>query len=247
MDQWVFGREAMLMMIYANGEGVARNFDLALRFACEVDGSLAEMRGRIEHLQKLKREHWTGTDFDLCDDMTSGFLVGECVTRGEKFKAIERRRKLEHLTLSWKDGERTALQELQQAARQFFEERAENEVDLSGTGRTAAYVGELGSLNDGLVDALARFENGPLPRYSSAQFVSADAELNSVYVALRNEGDLNSGSITMAGIRRTELAWIKYRDPWVNFGRVKYPSVPAAAWKTWLTRERIKMLREIGY
>jgi hypothetical protein len=40
----------LLTMIYANGKGAARNFDLALKFACEVDGAPAENGYRLEHL-----------------------------------------------------------------------------------------------------------------------------------------------------------------------------------------------------
>src|SRR5271163_2215606 len=45
----VFGGSGLLTMIYANGKGSVQNFDLALKFACEVDGAPAENRYRLEH------------------------------------------------------------------------------------------------------------------------------------------------------------------------------------------------------
>ena len=247
MDDRVFGREAMLMMIYANGDGATRNFDLALKFACELAdyASGPEMKGRVEHLEKLKREPWTGHDFDLCDDAQSSFMLGECVARDEQSDALERPKKIAALASHWSDAQRMALQRLQQAANEFFSSRAENELDLSGNGATLAYVSEIHSLNDALVENLEKFEKGKLPRFSAKEFVSADRELNSVYSALAKVGDLDQGSVTMVGIRKTERAWIRYRDAWVAFGQIRYPAMSAESWKTWLTLERTKMLREL--
>jgi hypothetical protein len=39
--------------------------------------------------------------------------------------------------------------------------------------------------------------------------------------------------------------WMRYREAWVQFGKVKFPSVTADSWRTWLTRERIAMWKDI--
>ena len=65
---------AILMMIYANGKGVPRNFDLAIKFACEAgpdtdpDGEPHLTTDRAARLERLKAENWTGADFDQFDD-----------------------------------------------------------------------------------------------------------------------------------------------------------------------------------
>src|SRR5271156_5616496 len=97
----VFGSAGLLTMIYANGKGAARNFDLALKFACEVDGAAAENDSRFEHLLQLQKEHWKGDSFDLCDDATSGFMQGECAELREKFDRTERGGKLDEITSRW--------------------------------------------------------------------------------------------------------------------------------------------------
>lgn len=58
----LFAGTGMLMTIYANGIGVPRNLDIAMKFACEIDGAPAEEEGWLAHLQKLKNEHWQGRE-----------------------------------------------------------------------------------------------------------------------------------------------------------------------------------------
>jgi uncharacterized protein YecT (DUF1311 family) len=246
MDVKVFGREAMLMMVYANGDGVKRSFDVAIKMACELDNaSLGETQGRVERLKKYKTENWKGNDFDLCQDSMSGFLQGQCAIHEEKSAAVDRKRKLDSLVAHWSEAERTALASLRVAAEEFFKARASNEMDLSGTGRTAFYQSEMTSLEDGFVEKLEKAEQGRLPRASTSEFAKADTELNAVYADLkRTWEDEVVGSVTVAGIKQTERAWIRYRDAWVTFAGIKYPTTNPETWKTLLTRERIKMLRE---
>jgi len=51
--------------------------------------------------------------------------------------------------------------------------------------------------------------------------------------------------IDKAGIQAAQRAWLRYRDAWVEFGKVRYPAVPAHAWRAWFTRQRIDMLKEL--
>lgn len=81
-------------MIYASGKGAQRNLDLALKFACEMATiASAEKAGRVAHLEKLKAEGWTGSNFDVCDDITSGYMSGFCEDKPDRFDEAERGRK----------------------------------------------------------------------------------------------------------------------------------------------------------
>ncbi|MDD3182991.1 MAG: hypothetical protein PHD48_09335, partial [Alphaproteobacteria bacterium] len=44
----------VLMMVYANGYGVSKDLDLALKGACEGGGDPAEIKRRVQHLTELK-------------------------------------------------------------------------------------------------------------------------------------------------------------------------------------------------
>jgi uncharacterized protein YecT (DUF1311 family) len=241
----VFGAAGLLTMIYANGKGASRNFDLALKFACEVQGAEAENNGRFGHLLKLKREHWIGEDFSLCDDATSGFMDGWCAHIQERFNQVQRQRKLDGILEKWSFADRQAFAELQRSATNFFDASSSNEVDLSGTSRGAFEIGAAASLNDNFVAALESFERGQLPKFTTAEFGVADAKLNAVYAALQSTKHcLNmAGTVTPDGIKLAQRAWLAYREEWVRFGSRKYPSVAGDSWRTWLTREHIEMLQ----
>jgi len=241
----VFGGAGMLAMIYANGKGAARNFNLALKFACEVNGASAENEGRFEHLLQLKSQHWTGNDFSLCDDITSGFMMGWCASLQERGNKVQRQRRLERLTAGWTPAEKQALSELQAVAVRFFEASSSNEAD-SGSGRTAWEIEARASLEDGFVQDLERFEKGRLPHFSPADFTQVDAKLNAAYTRLRAlpRQDVGAGPVTFAGVKETQRVWLEYREAWVKFGRQKYPRVTAESWRAWLTQERTGMLED---
>ena len=46
-------------------------------------------------------------------------------------------------------------------------------------------------------------------------------------------------------VMSTEKSWIKYRDSWVNFSKLRYPTLPEDAVKAWLTVQRVKDLKKL--
>jgi formylmethanofuran dehydrogenase subunit E len=240
----VFGAAGLLTMIYANGKGADRNFDLAVKFACEISEGSDD--SRIRHLLELKDQHWTGNDFNLCDDDGSGFMQGLCAGLGEDFKQAERIRKLSAIAEKWTAAEKAALRELQKAAKVFFEASSQYEVDLSGTARGAYQMEAMASLNDDFAAAVERFEKEQLPKFSAADFSKADIELNSVYTKIQAKPNPAAiEEISPSGIKMAQRAWLRYREAWVKFGQLKYPTVSPESWRTWLTQERVKKLKEL--
>jgi uncharacterized protein YecT (DUF1311 family) len=248
MPEVVFGAAGMLTMIYANGKGAARNFDLALKFACEFDGTEDI---RVEHLLKLKDENWTGDDFDLCDDQPgNAFWLGACLKpQSDKEQAV-RTREVSAITEKWTAAEKTAFRELQKAATASFEASALNEVldGESEIGRTLYKKWVETSLNDDFVAALQQFEDGQLPKFTALEFSQVDAELNSLYSKLQSDPKNNiyeASDLTPEGVKIAQRAWLRYREAWVKFGHVKYPSVTPESWRTWLTQDRVKILKNL--
>jgi len=149
------------MMIYANGKGAARNFDLALKFACEWNDSVDENNPRFEHLLKLKNENWTGNDFSLCDDQSGTTeILNWCAKQNSDEVQAVNTDEASAITKKWTAAEKTALLELQKAAAASFEASTQNEVDLSGTIRTVSMSMVQTSLNDDFVAALQSFDKG---------------------------------------------------------------------------------------
>lgn len=252
-DELVFGGSAVLMMLYANGQGVARNLELAKRFACEVQGAPAELDGRLQHLAEMAKSSANSEIFDVCDDITSGYMMGFCASRSADKAKVDRDTRVTALGKNWKDADRAAFARLRAAADAYFDAVVEGEVDMSGTARGAMAVGARESLEDGLVTSLSAFEQGRLPKATAEEFAAADKALNASYaVAMKaarpTEGEdfSNLGTVRPEGIRTAERAWIKYRDAWVAFGAHKYPAVSADAWREYFTRERAAALKELA-
>lgn len=240
-----FESSGLLAMIYANGKGAPRNFELAQKFSCEIDGAPAENAGRFEHLAKLRRQNWTGSDFNLCDDATSGFMQGWCAKVNNDLAQVDQTKNLKSLTARWSAVENQAFQQLKQAANAYFQTSSHSEVDISGTGRAAFEIEAEAKLKEEFLAALQRFEKGDLPNLTADQFREADAQRNSAYAKIQSkpaEG-MAYTTVTPNGIKLAQRTWLRYRDAWLKFGAVKYPTVSHDSWKTWLTQQRTKMLQ----
>ncbi|HSX62186.1 MAG TPA: lysozyme inhibitor LprI family protein [Tahibacter sp.] len=250
-DELVFGGSAVLMMIYANGDGVPRNIALAKQFACAVQGAPAELDGRLQHLDELAKAGGKTERFDLCDDITSGYMMGFCADHAADAAEVGRDRRVAALTASWSADHRAALAPLRAAADAYFDAVVDGEVDMSGTARGAMAVGARESLENAFVESLTAFEQGRFPDGDAAAFAAADKALNAAYAATIKRYKSDSaegiaGTVTPDGIRNAERAWIKYRDAWGAFGAKKYPAVSADAWRAYFTREREKALKELA-
>lgn len=245
-DHEIWGGSSILMMIYANARGTERNFGLAIKLACQND--LAPGGGqeyRIKHLAELRDKKWEGNNFSICDDTTSGYWQGNCEWLKERIANAKRNAQLEQISSQWSVPKKEALALLEDKFNRFVQLRTENEVDLSGTARSAMQIEEESVLRKEFLAKLEMLNNGALPQFTLEQFAGADKELNSVYQQIQLKTDLASGTVTREGVKKTQRSWLVYRDAWVKFGRQQFPDVGADNWKTWITRERVKMLMDL--
>ncbi len=243
----IFSGYAMLTMIYANGKGAERNLDLAIKFACKLDMTGAiEDKYRVLHLAELKQKGWKGDDFSLCDDITSGFMQGACADIEARFAEAKRNKKLAKLVGDWKEKDKAAFKKFEQVFERFVKDRVDNEVDLSGTGRAAFQFEEETKLRNDLALSIEKFERREFPTYTADQLIAADKELNDLYAKIQKNKTPSWGTTTKQGIKATQRTWLKYRDAWVAFAQQKYPGVSADSWKTWLTRNRVAMLKDFN-
>lgn len=246
-DDDVFSKKAgVLMMLYANGQGVARNLALAKKAACAAGGAPAELSGRLAHLDALapgKRE--AGKPIDFCDDITSGMMMGYCASLDAAQGDVKREGALAAIAAKFKPNEQAAFSRLLNSLSRFVEARGGNEVDLGGTARGMLVAQEEDAQKDAFLAALQAFERGKLPRFSAAQDQALDRELNTVYGQLRRLPAQEYTTIKMADIQATQRIWLVYRDAWVEFGKLRYPAVPAHAWRAHFTQQRTAMLKAL--
>jgi uncharacterized protein YecT (DUF1311 family) len=240
----VFGGRTMLMTVYANGRGARRDLDLATHLACQIDGAPFERDGRVRHLAELKAKGWTGSDFDYCDDITSGLAMGYCADRDARKADDARETKIGRIASALAPAQRPAFDALRKAHAAFVDAHGEGEVDLNGTARAAMQIGAEQKLKDELLDLLQRLAAGRAPSFSRAQFAAADARLNAAYRKRLSaiEPSDSPGAVTKAGVVGAQRAWLRYRDAFLAFAAAAYPKVSRDSLAAWLTDERTAML-----
>jgi uncharacterized protein YecT (DUF1311 family) len=249
----VFEGSSILMMLYANGQGVPRNIQLAKRFVCETGGAPAEIMGRFEHLDAIAQ----GKDIDpmdFCDDVTSGMMGGMCAFLHSHYEQYRRDKQWTVLQTSWTEAQRAALEQLRMVANDYFELSASEEHDMSGSARIAIATEISETSNIVLLDDILRLEDGWRPPPNTLAFAETDSAMNDVYreVVARVEAELpegggpgDYGTVYPEGIRQTQNRWLDYREAWVNFAASHYPEISADTWRAWLTERRSQALKEI--
>ena len=239
----------VLMMLYANGFGVTRDADLAIRYACSSDGALAEMEGRVMHLVRRKAAP-SGDRFDQCDDITSGFMGGYCASIADDQAGRIRTAFLARARKAMSAPQQVAFDALLTAASTFAASRGNDETDMSGTARAAMAIDATAREQEWLREHVAAFEKGQVNLPAPEQFAAADAELNRAYrrvmQASATDPDhpqrLAWSTVEKSSVRATQRAWLAYRDAWVRFAAVRYPTIDPASLKSALTQWRSKQL-----
>jgi hypothetical protein len=233
------GGKAILMMVYANGNGAARNYDAAIKLACELGGAPGDDAGRVYQLDRLKKQNWTGNNFSVCDHSSGREMYKQCAVLSERFDKIERDQKFNELTAAWKPAEKKAFHTFMEEANRFYEVQAKNGVNLEGTFEIQEEI----FFKNNLLSSLQAFERGELPKYSAEEFQREEAAEQAAYLRTQNGPDAKWGTITRESVRKSQDEWLRYRNAWIAFGRQKYPSVTEQSWKAWLDQDRTVMLK----
>jgi uncharacterized protein YecT (DUF1311 family) len=101
------------------------------------------------------------------------------------------------------------------------------------------------SLRDDFLAALRSFEQGNLPKSTAEAAHEADQGLNAAYGKVMQGAAVHKadyGAVQPDGIRNAERAWLKYRDAWLTFAKLRYPDVASESWLTLLTNDRTSIL-----
>jgi TPR repeat protein len=242
-----------LAMMYANGDGVPRDYALAIRFACEVGtkgGSNAPERiGRLEALRDGKLP--SGTSFDLCDEQMSGAMGADCSDISEKQADVGRTQRIAAVKARLSQQAQTALAALQTAENAFEQARIKGEyLGGGGSGSAGFAVEDQNRLREQFVINLEDFSTGKLPEASSAIRRLAQQELDTAYasaLAVPRNPNAPHGEPTADGIRTTEAAWQELFQQWMAFAPVAFPDRSQDAEATKLLRLRIHQLKKASY
>ncbi len=242
-----------LAMLYANGDGVPRDYALAIRFACEVGNrggsNAAERIGRLEALRDGKLP--SGTTFDLCDEQMSGAMGAYCSDLSEKQADVGRARRIAVIKAHLSQEAQTMLAALQADENAFEQARVKGEYPGGGgSGSVGFALDDQNKLREQFVINLERFSTGKLPKASPADRQLAQRELDAAYAAaLAVPRDPNApfGNPTVNGIKATQGAWETLFEQWMRFVLVAFPDLSPDAAATELLRLRIHQVKKASY
>src|ERR1051326_5818744 len=184
-DKTAIGGKAILMMIYANGNGATRNFDAAIKLACSLGGSPGDDAGRVYQLDRLKKQNWAGNNFSVCDHSSGRELYEQCAILSERFDKIERDQKFNELIAGWKPAEKKAFQTFMAEANKFYEVQAKNGVNLEGTFEIQEEI----FFKNNLLSSLQALERGELPNYTAEEFQKSEAAEKAAYQRTQTGSD----------------------------------------------------------
>ncbi len=248
---WVVGGSLILSDLYANGRGTSRNIPLAIHFACEdkdayLSDAFADLESRVDHPDVKE-------PFELCDYGGNTFTMNFCTSFDNEKSNSVRDREAEALARNWPTDHKTKFLAAKKAYDAYVESVERDETYKGGTmrGMRAAWAAD--GLEEDFAAALKRYESGNLPHASAAEYQSHDLELNRAFrEALRSaermiasddaDGLSSFEEIQPVGIRKTERAWLIYRDAWVAFATLHYPGTTREAWLDELTQSRVHRL-----
>jgi hypothetical protein len=244
MDRGVKGAlsgKAILTMVYANGKGVARNYDVALKLSCTIGDAPGDAAGRIHQIDRMKKNNVSGYNFSICDHSSGRDLYEQCAILQERFDKIERDQQLEKLTSAWSTRDKKAFHALWSEAQIFFKVQASNAVNLEGTFE----VQEESAQITRMVSMLEQFERGELPSHSADELQRAQAAETAAYTRTQSGSVSRWGTVTRESVKKSEDEWLRYHDAWISFGKQKYPRVTEQSWRTWLNQERAASLNRL--
>lgn len=245
------GDDAVLMMLYANGYGLARDTDRAIYHACRLDTAKAEMEARVDHLASAGAA-LDDQPFDLCDHITSGRMGAVCAAIGERRDERVRRARLDRFAAALPAAAREPFARLRQAAAVFARKSA-NETDMTGTGGAGFALRQAGRRDEEFMETLFGAASGKIGRASAAQLARLDRQLKLQYrrvlatpSAQADQPErIGYSTVTRNDVRATEQAWLAYRKAWAAYLAAARSPADLASVRAQLTRQRIAQLKRL--
>lgn len=244
---WVVGGSLILADIYFNGAGVKRDVPLAMHLICESDKRMADLA--LEYLAKPDGPAHAPGPFEFCDYADTTFSMNFCGWYASEIEDDRRNRYYDSLKPSMSADQRAAFEKLLAAQNAYIEAHA-SEVDQGGTIRGIRTMGSRSILEDLFRTELVHFERKRWPGAPDKLVADADSlldrELKAKLMELRKQTkeQIDEGAVTASNLSSVETAWEAYRDAWVEFARLRYPSQVDQI-RAKITLDRYRLLKTI--
>lgn len=108
----------VLMMLYANGQGVPRNYAVAKMAACRAKADPVETEARLARLARMQGgREGPSPSIDICDDASSSGLIARCAANHAALEEQALDDQLEHISTRWSSEEKEAVQQVWKRAK----------------------------------------------------------------------------------------------------------------------------------
>lgn len=241
-----------IAILYANGRYVKQDLKKALSYVCYDDASTPmEKISMVETLFNAIKKGGVEKEFDWCNHVTSSDNLSVCFDRkqSETFQALHK--KFKSLSTSFTTEQKNAYDSLLNHAFEFFDARARSEQDLTGSLRSIFITEWDRDQKKWLLEILESLEAGKL-KVEKTDYSRINHEMQEEYKKLKEKfiesekQDYSFHRIFDKGsIESTQEDFLAFRDAFAHFIHIRYPNISFENAKTWVTKIRIKQLKEL--
>ena len=129
----------VLMMLYANGLGVPRNYAVAKMAACQAKADPAETEARLAHLARMQGgREGPSPAIDICDEASSSTLTARCAANRAALEEQALDDQLDQISTRWSSEEKEAIQLVWKLAKAFGKQDALASLQAFEAGRLPA-------------------------------------------------------------------------------------------------------------
>lgn len=241
-----FQGPGILAMVYANGQGVAKNYNLARKAACSASDDPHEV---VEILDKLVRVEQEQGALDICENVWGESLTAGCMLVEANQRAVVRSAAMSTLTSKWPAEHTVALNSLLADLAKFADARAKAEV-VQGSHNGARSILGLVQGDDRFLSLLEEFESNQLRPVTQAERRALSKELSAVSALILKAAKAHpQAGLTHDSLQQSAKAWAEYQDAWVKFSKVRYPKVSPDTVQgnllTWRVTELQRLAKEL--
>lgn len=223
------GHNIDIATLYANGQYVQQDFWQAISYVCKGSPVPAELTLMVKTLFEAIQKGYLKEKFDYCDHVTSSQSIAVCFDRKQSkaFQVIDQ--KFKEFYDLFTEKQKNAYDLLLKLAFQFFDARARNEQDLSGSLRSIFVTEWNRDQKEWLLEVLDSLEAGKLT-IEKIDYFRIEYEMQEEYQKLierfiesENQDYSFHHIFTKESIESTQEDFLDYRDAFANFVHIRYP------------------------
>lgn len=246
------GNNIDIATLHANGQFVKQDFWKAISYVCQGNTSTPyELTSMVKTLFEATQTGRLKEKFDWCNHVSSSQASSVCFLQKQDPVLKEVGEKFKELPFAFTAVQKSAYDDLLHYAFIFFNSRAHSEQDLTGSLRSIFITEWDRDQKKWLLEVLELLEAGKL-KVEKADYSRINHEMQEEYKKLKEkfiESEKQDYSFhrifDQGNIESTQEDFLVFRDAFAHFIHIRYPNISFENAKSWITKIRIKQLKEL--